>query len=91
MHELKELVDDRLEELPVGAQEAGVLAHDVHDVGGDDVLVVLAPLLLAQAQQVLEHTHTHHSQTFECTTHHFCQVWTLHQSIILKNPSDLYN
>ena len=54
VHELKELVDHRLQELPVGTQEAGVLAHDVHDVGGDDGLVVLPPLLLTQAQQVLE-------------------------------------
>ena len=51
MHELKELVDDGLEELPVGPQEAGVLAHDVHDVGGYDGL---APFLLTQPQQVLD-------------------------------------
>jgi hypothetical protein len=38
VHELKQLVDDRLEELPVRAQELGVLADDVHDVGGDDGL-----------------------------------------------------
>lgn len=63
MHELKEFVDDSLKELPVGAQESWVLAHDVHDVGGDDGLVVLASFLLTQAQQILEHnhqdTHTH--------------------------------
>lgn len=56
MHELEELVDDGLEELPVGAQEARVLAHDVHDVGRDDGLVVLPPLLLTQTQQVLRMT-----------------------------------
>ena len=54
MHELKELVDHRLQELPVGPEEAGVLAHDVHDVGGYDGLVVLPPFLLTQPQQVLQ-------------------------------------
>jgi hypothetical protein len=47
VHELEELVDDRLEELPVRAQEAWILPDDVHDVGGDDGLVVLAALHLA--------------------------------------------
>lgn len=32
MHKLKQLVDDRLEELPVGSQEARILTHDIHDV-----------------------------------------------------------
>lgn len=32
VHELKQLVDDSLEELPVGSEEARILAHDVHDV-----------------------------------------------------------
>jgi hypothetical protein len=32
--ELEELVDDRLEELPVRLEEARVLTDDVHDVGG---------------------------------------------------------
>ena len=59
MHELKELVDDGLEELPVSSEEARILAHDVHDVGGDDGLVVLPSLLLTQAQQVLSTEHTH--------------------------------
>ena len=53
MHELEELVDDRLEELPVLSQEARVLAHHVHDVRRNDRLVVLAPLRLAQPQQIL--------------------------------------
>mmetsp|Transcript_44080 Transcript_44080/g.103121 ORF Transcript_44080/g.103121 Transcript_44080/m.103121 type:complete len:669 (+) Transcript_44080:804-2810(+) len=55
VHELEELVDHRLEELPVRAQKARVLAHYVHDVGGDDRFVVLASLHLAQPQQVLDH------------------------------------
>lgn len=32
VHELKQLVDDSLEELPVGSEEARILAHNVHDV-----------------------------------------------------------
>lgn len=58
MHELKELVDDSLEELPVSTEEAWVLPYNVHDVGGDDGLVVFPPLLLAQPQQVLKCRHT---------------------------------
>ncbi len=57
MHELEELVDDRLEELPVRLEEARVLTDDVHDVRCDDRLVVLAALLLAQTQQVLYDNH----------------------------------
>ena len=57
VHKLEQLVDHRLEELPVGLEEPRVLAHDVHDVGGDDGLVVLALLLLAQPQQVLDDRH----------------------------------
>lgn len=48
VHELEELVHDRLEELPVRLEEARILAHDVHDVRGDDGLIVLAALLLHQ-------------------------------------------
>lgn len=46
VHELKQLVDDGLEELPVGSEEARILTNDVHDVGRYDGLVVLASLLL---------------------------------------------
>ena len=53
VHELEELVDDSLQEPPMGPQEPRVLANDVHDVGGDDGLIVLALLLLAKAKQVL--------------------------------------
>lgn len=55
VHELEELVDDSLEELPVGLQETWILADDVHDVGRDDSLVVLASLHLSQAKQVFDH------------------------------------
>ena len=53
VHEFKQFIDDCLQEPPVGAKEAGVLPNDVHDVGGDDGLVVFASLLFAQSQQVL--------------------------------------
>lgn len=58
MHEFKELVDNRLEELPVGTQEPWVLPYNVHDVGCDDGLIVFPSLLLTQPQQVLKCTHT---------------------------------
>lgn len=54
MHEFKELVNYSFQKLPVGPQEARVLAYDVHDVGGDDGLVVLAPLLFTKSQEVLQ-------------------------------------
>lgn len=54
VHELEQLVDDRLEEPPVRAQESRVLPDDVHYVGRDDGLVVLALLLLAKAKKILE-------------------------------------
>jgi hypothetical protein len=34
----------------VRLEESGVLANNVHDVGGTDCLVVLAPLHLGQTQ-----------------------------------------
>lgn len=58
VHELEELVDDRLEELPVGTEEPWVLPDNVHDVGGDNGLVVFPSLLLTQPQQVLKCTRT---------------------------------
>mmetsp|Transcript_33911 Transcript_33911/g.66172 ORF Transcript_33911/g.66172 Transcript_33911/m.66172 type:complete len:302 (-) Transcript_33911:1363-2268(-) len=54
VHELKQLVDHRLKELPVGAEEARVLTHDVHDVRCYNCLVVLAPRDLAQPEEVLD-------------------------------------
>ena len=54
VHKLEQLVDDRLEKLPMGLEEARVLADNVHDVGRDDSLVVLASLDLDEAEQVLD-------------------------------------
>ena len=54
VHELKQLVDDRLEELPMRLEEAGILADNVHDVGGDDGLVILAALHLSKSKKILD-------------------------------------
>lgn len=54
MHKLKQLVDNSLEELPVGSQEPRILSHNVHDVRRYYSLVVFTPFLLTQAEQVLQ-------------------------------------
>mmetsp|Transcript_13038 Transcript_13038/g.37524 ORF Transcript_13038/g.37524 Transcript_13038/m.37524 type:complete len:393 (+) Transcript_13038:661-1839(+) len=55
VHELEQLEQHGLEELPVRSQEARVLANDVHDVARDYGLVLFSSLQLAQRQQVLNH------------------------------------
>lgn len=57
VHELKELIDNRLEELPVRLEESRVLADNVHDVRGANGLVVLAALHLGQAEELLDDCH----------------------------------
>jgi hypothetical protein len=54
VHKLEELIDNRLEELPVRLEEPRVLADNVHDVRGADGLVVLAALHLGQAEELLD-------------------------------------
>jgi len=54
VHELKQLVDNGLQELPVRLQKAGVLSNNVHNVGGHNSLVVLASLHLAETQELLD-------------------------------------
>ena len=54
VHELEELVDDGLEELPVCFEEAGILSNNVHDVGCDDSFVVFATFDFTQTQQILD-------------------------------------
>lgn len=49
MHELKKLVYNSLQKFPVCSEEARILAHNVHDVGRYNGLVVLPSFLLAQA------------------------------------------
>ena len=56
VHELKQLVRHGLQELPMGFEEPWILPDDVHDIGGDDSLVVLSPLHLCQAQEVLDNS-----------------------------------
>jgi len=55
VHEFEELIDDSLQELPMSLEEARVLADNVHDVTGDDSLVVLATLLFGQAEQIFDY------------------------------------
>lgn len=50
LHKLKELLDNCLQECPVASQESRILSDNVHDAGGNDGLVVLALLRLAQLQ-----------------------------------------
>ena len=52
VHELEQLVDDRLEKLPVDAQEPRILTNDVHDVRSNHRLVVFSCLLLAKAKEI---------------------------------------
>lgn len=54
VHELKQLVDDGLQKLPVRLQKAGVLSNNIHNVGGHNGLVVLASLHLAEAQELFD-------------------------------------
>lgn len=54
VHEFEELVDDRLQELPVRFQETRILADDVHDVRSDDGFVVLSSLQFYEAEQFLD-------------------------------------
>lgn len=53
VHELKQLVNNSLQEPPVGPEESWVLANDVHDVRGNDGLVVFPLLLFTKAQEIL--------------------------------------
>ena len=56
MHELEQLVRYGLQELPMGFEEPWVLSNDVHNIGSDDSLVVLAPLHLCQAQEIFDNS-----------------------------------
>jgi hypothetical protein len=43
VHEFKQFVYHRLEELPMSLQEPGVLTNDIHDIGRDHGFVVFSP------------------------------------------------
>jgi len=49
VHEFEELVHDCFQELPMRFEEARVLPHDVHDIGGNDGFVILAAFHFDQA------------------------------------------
>ena len=53
VHEFKEFVDYGFQESPVSSKEARILSDNVHYVGGNDGLVVLPLLLLAQTKEIL--------------------------------------
>lgn len=57
VHELKELVDNGFEELPMRLEESRVLTDNVHDVRSTNSLVVFALLHLGEAQQVFDDRH----------------------------------
>jgi hypothetical protein len=50
VHELKELVYNSFQKLPVRLQESRVLTDDVHNVGGNDSLVILSTFDLTKSQ-----------------------------------------
>ena len=50
MHELKELVDDSFQELPVRLEESRVLTDDVHNVRGNDSFVIFSTFDLTESQ-----------------------------------------
>lgn len=57
MHELKQLVHHRLEELPVGLQEPRVLSDNIHDIASHDGLVILATLHFGKSQKIFDNGH----------------------------------
>lgn len=54
VHELEQLVDYGLQELPVGFKETRVLANNIHDVGCDHSLVIFPAFEFGETQQVLD-------------------------------------
>lgn len=54
VHELEKLVDDSLEELPVSFEESRVLSDNIHDIAGNDGLIVLSALHFGETQEVLD-------------------------------------
>lgn len=54
VHELEQLVNDGLQELPVCLEESRVLADNVHDIRRDHGLIVLSTLDFAQPKQILD-------------------------------------
>lgn len=57
VHELKQLVDDSLQELPMGFEESRILTDNIHNIGSTDSLVVLASLHLSKTKEILDDSH----------------------------------
>lgn len=57
VHELKQLVDDSLQELPMGFEESRILTDNIHNVGSTDSLIVLASLHLSKTKEILDDSH----------------------------------
>ena len=52
----------------MGSEKAGILANNIHDVGGYNGLVVFSSFLLTQTQQVLRKTDEKHQWAGEAKT-----------------------
>ena len=57
VHELEEFVDNSFQELPVRLKESRVLTDDVHNVGGNDSLVILSTFDLTKPQKIFDNRH----------------------------------
>lgn len=57
MHELEILVDDGFKKFPVGLQKSRILSDDVHDITGDDCLIILPSFIFAKAEKILNDGH----------------------------------
>jgi hypothetical protein len=53
MHEFKKFVDDSFEKFPVSLEETWILAYDIHDIAGDDGLVIFSSNHLCESEQFL--------------------------------------
>mmetsp|Transcript_9758 Transcript_9758/g.22379 ORF Transcript_9758/g.22379 Transcript_9758/m.22379 type:complete len:254 (-) Transcript_9758:605-1366(-) len=56
VHELEQLLDHSLEELPVCLEKPRVLPHHVHDVARNNCLVILATRDLAESKKLLDNS-----------------------------------
>ena len=54
VHELEQLVDHSLEELPMCFKETRILSDDIHDIGGNNSFVILSSFDLAKSEEVLD-------------------------------------
>ena len=57
VHELEQLVYNSFEKLPVRFEEPRILPNNIHNIRGNDSLIVLATFHFGETQQVLDHSH----------------------------------